>query len=176
MLNLRAFKNTFPMFTLAFAILLPSVAMANESAVDVSANIVATPCTIASGSSEQNVDLGEVWTSQLAKPNDATDWKTFSVSLINCPASTTQVTATMSGTPDITSDDYYLNTGDSKNVAIDIAEATGDQNLSNGKTLTLPVDSNHSATFKMKGRMITPTGKATSGSVTGLMQLTFAFR
>lgn len=160
----------------AVALVIASPAGASDMALNISANVVASPCVVTT--TELNVDLGQkLWTSELAKANDATDWVAFSFNLTGCPDSTTKVVATMSGDPDPTFPDYYQNAGDSKNVAIDVMDDTGQQQLSNGKTMTVAVDNKqHTAVFNMKGRVISPAGGGTSGAVKGHMELTLAYQ
>lgn len=60
---------------------------------------------IVGGSSGQRVSLGNNLTSkQFIQVNSASNWKEFSISMTECPASATQVIATLSGTPDAVPD------------------------------------------------------------------------
>lgn len=148
---------------------------ADESHVNINANIVAATCKIAATSVNQTVDLGKGRIADLTEKNAATQWQDFSVELTDCPASVTEVTATISGTPDTLAAEYYRNTGSAGGVAIDVMDILGNEHLSNGKTLTTPVDTNQNALLKMKGRMISPEGHTTSGSVAAAIELNFDF-
>lgn len=148
---------------------------ATDTTVDVSANILESSCKIATRSVEQSVYLGKGRVADLMQAKDATEWKEFSILLEDCPDSVSKVVVTVSGAPDVDAPDYYLNTGTAKKVAIDVQNATDETQLSNGKTATTTVDQNHNAALQFKGRMITPTGGTTSGSVVALLELSFEF-
>lgn len=146
-----------------------------DTAVNVSANILESSCKVAASSLEQSVDLGKGRVADLIQASDATAWKAFSVEFTDCPDSVTQVVATLNGAPDVDAAKYYLNTGTAKKVAIEVQNAEGNLQLSNGKSLTTTVDEHHNAALLMKGRMISPTGVATPGSVVALLELSFDF-
>lgn len=181
MTQVSSLLSTGAALFLAVACTVTSPASASDSTVNVTASIVASPCKVASDSVVE-VDLGKVWTSELTDANDASKWVAFQINLVDCPVNTTQVTATMSGSPDPDFPDYYINTGSTdgsssgKNVAIDVMDEAGLLQLSNGKTMTVNVDNSHAAVFNMKSRMITPTGKATSGKVAGAMEVTMTYQ
>lgn len=144
--------------------------------MNVHANILAPTCTVSVDSLRQNVDLGKGRTADLTHAGDATEWTSFSVNFEACPQSVTTVTTTFSGGTDPDAPEYYLNTGTSTHVAIEVTDETGTQKLSNGKAFSTAVDASHNATLALKSRMVTPTGNATSGSVTGALQLCFSFK
>lgn len=173
------FSRVLHAVILCFPLLLyggASFSQAADTAVTVTAVIKASSCKIAASSIEQSVDLGEGRVADLKQANEATKWKSFSVELTNCPDSVTQVVATVSGEPDTDVANYFLNTGTAKKVAIEVKNATDEAQISNGKTVTTTVDQAHNAALQLKGRMITPTGGATSGSVVALMDFSFEFK
>ncbi|ENA0608719.1 type 1 fimbrial protein [Enterobacter bugandensis] len=149
---------------------------AADSQLNISANIVAPTCKIAATSVNQRVDLGKGRIVDLNQPNAATAWKSFKVELNDCPDSLREVVATFSGTPDVKAADYYLNSGTANDIAVEVKDAADKFILSNGSTITTSVDTQHNAAFDMKGRMITPSGKPTSGSVSATIELSFTFR
>lgn len=154
----------------------PPLAQAENTTVTVSATIVQSSCKVAAQSVEQNVDLGKGRVADLKQAREATAWKPFSVELTDCPDTVKQVVATVSGTPDVDAPELFLNTGTANQVAVDIQNVVNETQVSNGKTVTVQVDQNHNAAFQFQGRMITPTGGATSGSVVALMELSFEFK
>ncbi|MNB70434.1 S-fimbrial adhesin protein SfaS precursor [compost metagenome] len=153
-----------------------SFAQATDTVISVSAVIKESSCKVAASSIEQSVDLGKGRVADLKQANAATEWKPFSVELTDCPDSVTQVVATVSGTPDKDRAEDFLNTGTAKKVAVEVKNAADDAQISNGKTVTTTVDQAHNAALQFKGRMITPTGGATSGSVAALMEFSFEFK
>lgn len=153
-----------------------SFAQAADTVVNVSAVIKESSCKIAASSIEQSVDLGKGRVADLKQANAVTEWKPFSVELTDCPDSVTQVVATVSGVPDTNVANDFLNTGTAKNVVIEVKNAVDETSISNGKTVTTAVDQAHNAALQFKGRMMTPTGGATSGSVVALMEFSFEFK
>lgn len=149
---------------------------ADDSHVNINANIVASTCKIAATSVNQTVDLGKGRIADLTQKNEATEWQEFAVELTDCPESVTEVTATISGTPDTVASEYYRNTGSAGGVAIDVMDISGNEQLSNGKTLTTSVGINQNALLKMKGRIISLAGNTTSGSVAAAVELNFDYR
>lgn len=147
---------------------------AGDSTLSIAANIVASPCTVSGDSVAKEVDLGQFWTSQLAHAGDTTGWSTFDINLTDCPASTTRIAVTLNGDTDKQAPVYFANSGSGKNVAIEVATKDG-VTLSNGSQVEAPVKSN-GAIFNLQGRMVSPAGKATSGEVTGTIELTFNYR
>lgn len=153
-----------------------SFTQAADAVVNVSAVIKESSCKIAASSIEQSVDLGKGRVADLKRANEATEWKPFSVELTDCPDSVTQVVATISGAPDTNVADDFLNTGTAQHVVIEVKNAVDEAPIGNGKTVTTTVDQAHNAALQFKGRMMTPTGGATSGTVVALMEFAFEFK
>lgn len=158
------------------ALLHAPCASAEGSVVSIKASILASSCNIATDSVEQTVDLGKGRIADLTHPGDATQWKAFAVNLTDCPVSAKGVEATLSGVPDTTVSDYYLNTGTAHHVAIEIMDSKGLVELGNGKTLTVSVDPLRKATFNLKGRMIATDAMPQAGTVTGMAELSFTLK
>ncbi len=161
---------------LTLVLLYSPLVTAADTVVNVTANILASSCDIAAGSVDQNVDLGKGRLADLTHAKDATPWTSFSVELTHCPTSASTVTATMSGTPVQSAPEYYLNTGTATDIAIEVMDEAGQTPLGNGATLNIPVDAQRNAVFSLKGRMISLTGKPTSGTVAGVMDLSFTLK
>ncbi|WP_147295675.1 hypothetical protein [Buttiauxella agrestis] len=81
------------------------------------------------------------------------------------------VTVTLTGSLEPDVPEHYINTGTTTHVAIEVMDVASTQAMSNGKTLTIGINTEHKTSLALKSRMITPNGKATSGSVIGLTQL-----
>lgn len=166
--------------TAFFALLLlsdwMSVAFANEgTAVNISANIVASPCIPSEDTVQGNVSLGSFYTYHLSNSGDATDWVPFTLKLTDCPATTTAVTVSFSGESDGSNPDYFKNMGTSSNVAIEIQDTKAGR-VRNGATRLITVNPSHTASLDLQSRMMTPQGNATAGSVTGLVELSFSYQ
>jgi minor fimbrial subunit len=157
------------------AILLPSLpCMAGgDTSVAVNATVTASPCVLVT---TPDVDLGDFTSSSFVTAGSASDWKSFSVSLQKCPATSTSVTLTLGGTTDPVYTQYYKNTGSSTRVAIDVINEADSKALKPGESLSIRIDpAAHTASFPMKARMISPQGGATTGTVSGQMELSFNY-
>ncbi|WP_029685144.1 fimbrial protein [Tatumella saanichensis] len=147
--------------------------IAADVTITVTGQVVAKPCDIET--TNANVDLGGIPTFSLASAGAASDWKTVTLNLNNCPIGTSKVTATFAGTSDSTGS-YFLNQGTATNVAVQLANSSG-TNLSNGGSLTSQVDdSSLSTAFNLEVRAITPSGSATQGSITSTINVTYTWQ
>ena len=152
------------------------LAFADEgTAVNITANIVASPCIPSEDTVQGNVSLGSFYTSHLSNSGDATDWVPFTIKLTDCPVTTTAVTVSFSGESDGSNPDYFKNMGTSSHVAIDIQDTKG-SHIRNGAARLLTVNPAHTASLDLQSRMVTPQGNATAGSVTGLVELSFSYQ
>jgi minor fimbrial subunit len=167
------FRSAFLVMAMASALLITDAEAEADSSVNITANVLASPCAVSADSLDKPVDLGSVWTSKLKQAGDTSDWVSFDISVIDCPVTTTQATLKVTGTPDETNQ-YYKNDGTSQHVAIEVANEAG--SLPNGATFTATVDTLHQATFAMKSRMVAQDDAATSGTVSGLLELSFTYR
>lgn len=145
------------------------------SELAVTGTVVASPCTIAPDTIKGDVDLGKVFTNSLHIAGDSTSWVNFSLNLNECPPTTTKVVVHFTGEPDPDYPVYFNNTGTSKNAVIEVADDAGGR-ISNTSVRNLTVNSQHQAKIDLRGRMVSPKGDTTAGSVSGLMELAFDFQ
>lgn len=159
-----------------FILNIPLLAFADSgSDLTISGNVVAYSCSIAPDTVEGDVDLGKVLSLRLLSAGDSADWSAFSLKLTDCPPTITKVIVHFTGTPDPDYPVYFKNSGSSERVAIEVEDTSGGR-ISNSSERTLNVDAQQQARIDLKGRIITPQGAATSGSVTGVMELAFDFQ
>jgi len=145
---------------------------AADVTITVTGHVRAQPCTIVTPTAE--VDLGVMTASSMSTANATSAWKDVSLNLIQCPIGTSQVTATFSGTSDSTGN-YFLNAGDAGNIAIQLADSNGN-NLKNRDTLTRPVgETSMSTQFALRVRAISPTGGATRGTISSIINVTYTW-
>jgi len=149
-------------------------ASAADSTINITATVVASPCTI---EAVKNVDLGDIDATKLATTGTSSAYVSFSVNLTDCPATTTGAVATFSGTASNT--DYYANSGTAKNVEVELVSSYSSANLGNGKTYNVvPDPSTHAGAYNMKvhvkndgkGSAVTP------GSVSTAIQMAIAYK
>ncbi|HHB1426188.1 TPA: fimbrial protein [Serratia odorifera] len=148
---------------------------ADPVTINITGNIIAAPCVV-DGANSVNVDLGDVPAVDLATVDSASLWQAFRISVKNCPAGTTKVTATFSGTPAPDAPAYrYINTGTATGISIALARDT-DLNLANGATWTVNVDGSRSASWPMRARMVASKGNATPGTVKAVVVATLTYQ
>lgn len=139
---------------------------ADNVAINITGNVVASPCVM-STSSTLTLDLGQnIQATTLNKAGATSSWAYVDMKFNTCPAGTTKVTLTFSGTPDATNpDDLYANTGgDAKDVAIQF-QGNSSELLGNGKTYSGPVDANHAVSFRLWGRAYAKTDSVMPGTI-----------
>lgn len=146
---------------------------AADVTITITGQVVAKPCTISTTTA--NVSLGTLSTSTLQSAGSVSDWKTVALDLTNCPVGTSSVKATFTGTSDSTGT-YFLNQGTAGNIAVQLADSSGN-NITNGGTLTSAVsDSSLSSTFNLEVRAISSAGSATQGSIQSVVDVTYTWQ
>ena len=148
----------------------------NTANVHFTGNVYDTACNVAPDSVDKVIPLGFMYNVDLQKPNDASDWKNFSINLIDCPSSTSTVNVSFVGTPDQDNTDFYMNTGDADNVSVELESSSGDI-LKNGYTKSIAINpSTHAASVDMRTRAVTIKGSAEVGFITTVIQLNFTYQ
>ncbi|WP_249213354.1 MULTISPECIES: type 1 fimbrial protein [unclassified Tatumella] len=146
---------------------------AADVTITISGKVVAKPCTIAT--TNANVALGNLPTFSFVNAGSASDWKTVTLDLTNCPIGTSSVKATFTGTSDSTGT-YFSNQGTAGNIALQLADSSGN-NLTNGGSLTSTVsDATLSTAFNLQVRAITPVGKVTQGTIQSTIDVTYTWQ
>ncbi len=166
--------NTINAGLIAGLLLITSVPIVNAADVTITINgrVVAKPCTVST--TQATVELGDLYTFDLATAGAASSWQPVTLSLTNCPVGTSKITATFSGTVDGTGS-YYANQGAAGNIALQLADSGG-VNLPNGSTKIVSVDdTSQAASFILQVRAITPGGNATQGSIQSLINVTYTY-
>lgn len=163
------FMNKFSTRTTAFMLLtfgLTSFAFAGDPiTLNITGNILASPCEV-DGTGTVPVNLGEnLQSADFQDAETSSAWVPFSVSLKNCPAGTSSVTATFGGTAD-TSDPntLYVNTGTATNVAVQL-EGKNSEPYGNGKTSTLDISSGVDPKWDLQARAYSSAGGVTPGTI-----------
>lgn len=152
-----------------------SLFAADPVTLNITGNIVASPCQISSDSVTIPVNLGtNIQASDLQTAGTSTSWVPFSIALVSCPAGTTTATMTMHGTADSAQPaDLYTNTGTATNVAVQLQSTTGTQ-LGDGKTITGNIASG-SYTYQLQARAYTKNGAVTPGTINSVVTATFVY-
>lgn len=152
------------------------VKAADPVTLNITGNVVASPCQINSDSVTQTVDLGQnIQASTLQAVNSSSGWVNFDIGLTSCPAGTTKAIMTMHGTADtLSTGDLYKNTGTATNLGVQLQSQAGDQ-LGDGKSLTGTIASN-AYTYKLRARAYSTNGGVTPGTIISVVTATFVYQ
>ncbi|KFK93157.1 hypothetical protein IV04_05405 [Serratia sp. Ag1] len=157
-------------------------ASADPVQVNITGKVIASPCTLDTANSTLSVDLGDIQATALGTAGTyGGSEKFFNLVLNNCPATTSKVTATFSGTPYDADNNFFANSGTATGVGIKIktfAEPyTGTTVRPTSSTWTVAVNAaTKSATLAFATKAYTATGNATPGSINSVMQVAFTYQ
>lgn len=171
-------KKSFCKLLLTSLVMAASHNMANADPVDINitGNVVASPCTLDVAGSNLSPSLGTIQATALEAAASSSTWVPFDLKVKSCPASTTSATVTFSGTPDTDSpDSMYASTGNATKVAVELQSAAGDL-LGNGKTLTGTIEADHTYTYKLQTRAYSTAGSVMPGTISAVVQATFTYQ
>ncbi|MCU6278855.1 type 1 fimbrial protein [Enterobacter quasiroggenkampii] len=153
---------------------------ADPVTMNITANIVASPCEVNAASANMTIDLGggeDLQTADLNAAGSSTSWIPITVSLENCPAGTSSVTATFHGTSDAGDPDtLYSNTGTATNVAVQL-EGKTQEPYGNGKTSTIAIAdaTNGKPTWDLQTRAFSKSGNVTPGTISSVITMSFTY-
>ncbi|MGP2543562.1 fimbrial protein [Yersinia sp. 2541 StPb PI] len=154
----------------------PIVMAADTSTINITGNVIASPCTVNAANSAMNIKLDDIQATDLSAAGAASPWKTFTITLINCPVSTTKVDAAFSGTADTQDAARYKNAGTATNLSIELTDSVG-TNLGPGKVTNVSVNAtSKEAVFSLKTRTYSARGGVMPGTINGTVLATFTYR
>ncbi|EMX6075039.1 type 1 fimbrial protein [Salmonella enterica] len=156
--------------------LFPGVSQAADTIIEITGRVIASPCVVNGGQEKLSVDLGsDIQADTLSAAGAASPWKPFTLSLNNCPKSTTSFSVAFSGTADDNAD-YYKNTGSAANLALELT-TQDETNLKNGTTLqNLIIDTaSHSYDLNLRAHAVSK-GDVTPGTIQAQVQATFTYQ
>lgn len=154
---------------------------ADSVSINITGNIKAAPCKV-DGSGSLTVSLGdEIPATMLQEANSTSPWENFSLSLSDCPANTTKVITTFTGSPaEFEPTKLYANaTGEeyAKNVQVELQGQTDSTPLGNNQSLIVDVDNDsRSATVPLRTRLVSTQGNATLGAINSVIIATFTYQ
>ncbi|ECH9258719.1 type 1 fimbrial protein [Salmonella enterica subsp. enterica] len=145
--------------------------------IDITGTVVASPCEVNGNSPSLAVKLGDdIQADSLSTSGSATEWKDVTLSLTNCPASTSSFSVSFSGTTD-TDTNYYKNTGTATNLKLELTDESSETAYKNGAKLenvAIPGTS-HAYDLKMRARAVS-NGNVMPGTIVGQVQTTFTYQ
>lgn len=149
---------------------------ADPVTLNITGNVVASPCQVSSDSVTKSVDLGQnIQASALQTAGSSTSWVPFTINLSSCPAGTTVAVMTMHGNADTTNPaDMYASTGTANNVSVQLQSQSGTQ-LGDGKTISGNFVSG-AVTYNLQARAWSQNGGVTPGSISTVVTATFVYQ
>lgn len=148
---------------------------ADPVTLNITGNVVASPCVVSTGSVSLTVDLGQnIQASALQTGGSSTTWTNFTVNLTGCPAGTSTATMTMHGSADATNpNDMYHSTGTAQNISVQLQSQAADQ-LGDGKSLVGTIASN-AYSYQLRARAYTQNGAVTPGTIVATVTASFVY-
>lgn len=144
---------------------------AADVTVTVNGSVVATPCDVVTASAD--IDLKNIYVSDLKNPGSSSNWHDFSLELVNCPTQTSYVVASFRGAAD---SGYHKNIGTAKNIQLHLQDDLGNK-LSNGATKKINIDpSTRAVSIPLQIRALSVTGNATKGTIQATINVTYSYQ
>jgi minor fimbrial subunit len=140
--------------------------------VNISGKVTASPCMV-DASINQTVDFGDVQSQTLQTAGSGSPWKAFSLTLSQCPTSTSKAAVTFSGTPDAQEATAFSQNGTAGGVALQLN--SGSVALADKSSLTAVVDPAHKVTFPLTARIYSPKGKSSAGTFRSMVQVNLSY-
>ncbi|WP_231604228.1 fimbrial protein [Leclercia sp. J807] len=145
--------------------------------LNITGNVVASPCIVNGGSGNIDVDLGNIQASMLATAGSSSTEVPFDIKLTDCPTGTSNVMATFSGTSDpVAGSNYYKSTGTATNVAVALIQASTSSLKGNGTSITQAVAADRTVTMSMKAKAYSSAGSAMPGTINSVVTATFIYQ
>ncbi|WNN47057.1 fimbrial protein [Siccibacter colletis] len=145
--------------------------------INVSARLVARPCTVDTDTVNKTVELGQGRASEMKTAGAGGEWTDFELLLTKCPAATVGATVTFSGTPDDDDATAFKNSADATGIALRLASRDRATTYQNESTMTQTIDTAaHTATFPLSARMFSPKGNPTSGQFAAAVNVSFTYQ
>lgn len=106
------------LFFLATSFLATPFFTSADTSVNVTGQVIASPCVVDTGTVSQLINLGEYMKQNLNNAGDGGEWSDFSLLVKNCPIGTRSVTAKLTGAFDTQDPTAWKNSGTSRNIAL----------------------------------------------------------
>ncbi|EJI9075403.1 type 1 fimbrial protein [Salmonella enterica] len=165
--------------TVAFIIALDWLFSSSSQAVniDISGTVIASPCVVNGGDESLAINLGTgIQANTLETSGSTTPWVEKTLTLTDCPASTTSFSVAFAGTAD-TDTDFYKNTGTATNLKLELTDDKSEHAYKNGaalKDIAIPSDT-HAYDLKLRSRAVA-TGLVMPSTIEGQVQATFTYQ
>lgn len=169
-------KQGFPMLIAALIVSMSGQAKGTE--IDLSGIVVASPCTVDTGTQNQTVTFRQARAIDYQEVGDTSEWQDFSLTLSRCPVSTTRVVATFIGDADLIDTSKFANSqGDAQGIALQLMTRDHNTEIAPSDEQSVNVDNaTRNAIFLLSARMYTPTGQVTAGEFNTVVQVNFTYQ
>ena len=153
--------------------------------INVTGKVVASPCTLDTANSTLDIDLGTQQTTALAAAGTNLGTKGFNIALKDCPAGTTNVTATFTGVDDPSAAPGwgFKNAGTATNITIQLKNALAGgwddpvYTIKSGGTWAKAVNTTtNTVVWNLAARAYTPTGSVAPGTVSASIVVDFTYQ
>jgi minor fimbrial subunit len=156
--------------------LIASLQAAERANLNVTGNIVASPCQFNGGINQMDVDLGDIQASNMVRAGSVSQPINFTLLFSACPAGTSRVTVTFTGHQDpIAGVDYYQSNGTATNVAIGIRDPTTGALKGSGTDMTQQVLPDRTAAIPVQAFVYSAAGHPMPGSLRSVVLLTMQY-
>ncbi|CAI0798856.1 putative fimbrial protein SthD [Serratia quinivorans] len=150
------------------------LAQADAVTVNITSNVIAAPCVI-DGAGSLDIKLDDIVVSKLQKSGDTGPFKSFDLKLKDCPAATTKVTASYTGTASPLSANSFINTGTASQLVLYLQDSASKE-IAPNTTRQVDVNStSKTAVFSQKVQIYAK-GLATAGTVIGNIVVSFTYQ
>lgn len=168
---------SYSVLVLIVSMTILNYAMAAPININITGNVIASPCVVNNGNNNLNVDLGTtIQATTLATAGAGTTPTPFNLSLTACPVGTNNVTVTFTGTAAAAPQTaMYKNTGAATPLAVELSISDLGTILSNNVSVTRPVQVGGTVTFPLSARAVTATGSVIPGTIVALVQANFTY-
>ncbi|MDU7493029.1 MAG: fimbrial protein [Providencia rettgeri] len=142
--------------------------------IKVHGTVIAAPCELEKSNYLIDLKKINIWN---IKDTQKSSWVDFSVKLKNCPVGTSQAVMAISGTPDPTTPEYFINNGTAKNVALNLARTANKATIKNGNTITTNVNTQtRSVEIPLSARVSGYGNGMIAGSFKSHLEFTFTYQ
>lgn len=152
-------------------------ASSQATTIEITGQVIASPCVVNAGDEKLSVDLGtNIQADDLKNSGSTSAWVAKTLTLTNCPVSTTSFSVAFSGTAD-TDTDFYKNTGTATNLKLELTDDSTTTAYKNGAKLeNVAINSStHAYDLKLRARAVSK-GAVMPGTIEGQVQATFTYQ
>ncbi|WP_110915182.1 fimbrial protein [Enterobacter roggenkampii] len=144
--------------------------------INVTGNVVASPCIVNGGASSLNVDLGNIQATALAAAGSSSTAVPFTLTVTNCPTGTSTVKASIGGAASHDSPNLYMNSGTAGNVYVALYDGVTGNMLGPGSAVVKTVQSDSTASIALKANAYSLYGNTTPGSISSAITVTMTYQ